>query len=176
MLLFPRHPSTTTLAKIGLVIYVQTEWSHWIPRLRLHSQSPTKPTRLWPSAIQQTLSVYRIAEMKADTHQERGLNEAVERALKAVWPQVVEYANEKSATGSLWAQIRCGFHRSGVPGSVSGSVHATLRVYDSASRHIGGINAPEDSEVAPTFKGGFEKSLYHGETKVEENFAFNLFM
>ncbi|KAF7760349.1 hypothetical protein Agabi119p4_11025 [Agaricus bisporus var. burnettii] len=116
--------------------------------------------------------------MKADIHQKRGLNEAVKKALKAVWPQVIEYANEKGATGSLWAQLRCGFHRSGsVSRSASDSGdHATLRVYDSASRHVGGIHAPEDPQVAATFKGGFEKNSYHGEKKVEENHAFHMIM
>jgi hypothetical protein len=50
--------------------------------------------------------MYHIATMKMGTHQERDLDGAVERVLREVWPQVVEYTAQRNLTGFIWAQIR----------------------------------------------------------------------
>lgn len=57
-------------------------------------------------ADQRTIKVYRMATMKPDTHRQRDLRGAIERALKEVWPQVVVYTAQNAVTGFIWAQIR----------------------------------------------------------------------
>jgi hypothetical protein len=52
------------------------------------------------------VNIYWVATMKLDSHQERGLNTTIERVLKEVWLQVVEYTAQEAATGLIWAQIR----------------------------------------------------------------------
>jgi hypothetical protein len=57
---------------------------------------------------------------------------------------------------------------------MSNAPHVTICLYDSASKHVGGVHAPETAEEAATFKGGMEKLLYHGEKKVEANFICSI--
>ncbi|EKM73983.1 hypothetical protein AGABI1DRAFT_133786 [Agaricus bisporus var. burnettii JB137-S8] len=94
--------------------------------------------------------------------------------MQQVWPQVVEYMAKKKIASTIWAQVRAGFHCSGSPGSISRSPHATIRLYDSASKHVGGIHAPESPDESATFKGGMEKRSYHGEQRVKEDFVFTV--
>ncbi|XP_006455411.1 hypothetical protein AGABI2DRAFT_145572 [Agaricus bisporus var. bisporus H97] len=103
--------------------------------------------------------------MKETTHLERGLKGAVERSLVEIWPQVIEYTAQKKINGQIWAQIRAGFHHSGPPSSNSDRAHATIRLYDGASKHIGGVHVAENATEAATFRGGIKKISYYGEQK-----------
>jgi hypothetical protein len=52
------------------------------------------------------------------------------------------------------------------------SLHATICIYNINGQHVGGIHAPEDPEVLPSFKGGINKISYHREDKC--NLAFKV--
>ncbi|XP_006464142.1 hypothetical protein AGABI2DRAFT_120918 [Agaricus bisporus var. bisporus H97] len=119
---------------------------------------------LCADVIQQTIDVYRLPQTKMNDILER----AVKRALKDVWKEVVEYTARNSVSGQIWAQIRGSFHHSGAPGSSSDSLHATIRLFDCALKHVGGVHAPENPEEMASFKGGITKRSLDGEKKVDE--------
>jgi hypothetical protein len=93
----PLRPSllSTAVFKTGTAFY---SW--------FHLQLSTTHIKTESVVNQQMVNVYWVVTMKLDSHQERGLNAAIERALKEVWPQVVEYMAQEAATGLIWAQIR----------------------------------------------------------------------
>lgn len=187
---FRRSPLSALLFKTSLTFYVQTKRSlqPWFCS-RLSAQC----VRGKHALSQQTLKVYRVTRMKETTHLERGLKGAVERSLVEIWPQVIEYTAQKKINGQIWAQIRwvfsglhtviimawcsscsAGFHHSGPPSSNSDRAHATIRLYDGASKHIGGVHVAENATEAATFRGGIKKISYYGEQKVEANFLFTI--